>query len=205
MNGFILLPIGFYNMIAYSFARRGSVREVIENIIQERFDDFNSLLTKFRQSNLIEQAEIDRLKQFEKTTLPLLAESLPDRDLGHYAELVMQQVDSIGATPYLLKVLPQSDGIRQHEVSAAANRGMEQYEWHVRAGAPKPNPAKPPPRYSRNTEPYPYRRELHDAAVACLRGGLTEQKGAEREALLTVGATGNRREVPGRGPLGGAV
>jgi len=158
--------------------------------------EIKTLLTKFRHTNIIEQADIDRLKRFEKTTLPLLAEVLPDSDLGHFAEVVMQQIDSIGATPYLLKVLPQADGSRQHEVFAAANRSMEQYEWHVRAGAPKPDPAKPPPRYPRNTEPYPFARQLHDAAVACLQGGLTTQKGAERDALLTVGTTGNRRDIP---------
>src|SRR5262249_6853973 len=158
--------------------------------------EVETFLRKSQQTHLMEQGEVDRLKQFGKKTLPLLAEFLPDSDLGLYAEMAMQQIDSIGATPYLLKVLPQKDGSIQHFAFDAANRSVEQYAWHERAGKPKPDPMKPPPRYPRNTDPYPFCKELHAAAVACLQAGLKEEKGAERDALMTVGLTGNRHDFP---------
>src|SRR5258708_7071579 len=64
----------------------------------------------------------------------------------------------------------------------------------VLSAQPQVDPAKPAPRYPSNTQVYPYRKEIHDAAVQRLQADTAI--GAETEAIKTIGLTGNGRDLP---------
>lgn len=160
---------------------------------QERAQ-IDAFLRNWHETNLITDTEFDKLKPLGKRALPLLAEYLPDKELGFLAEWAMQRIDADGAMPYLLKNLPNKDPNIQREAFRLANRRMLEYDWYVRAGKPPSDPTKPPPRYPRNTQPYLYRKEIHEAAVQRLKADAPN--GAETEAIQTVGLAGNRRDIP---------
>jgi hypothetical protein len=153
-----------------------------------------AFLKEWHRTNLVTDTNIDQLKSLGKQALPLLAAYLPDKDIGFLAESAMQRIDPNGAMPYLLKNLPNRDPNIQRDTFRMANRRMMEYDWFVRAGQPTADPAKPPPRYPSSTQVYPYRIEIHDAAVQRLQADTTI--GAETEAIKTIGLTGNRRDIP---------
>ena len=159
---------------------------------QER-EEIKAFLVNWKKTNLVEQTEILKLNRYGKNTLPLLAEFLPDKELGFNAQLAMDQLDPIGATPYKLKNLPNVDGNVQRNTFDSANVSLQQYEWHVRAEKPDLDPSKPAPNYPINKTPYPFTKEIHDAAVVCLQG-MTQLVGREEAAIRTIGLTGTKRD-----------
>lgn len=154
----------------------------------------DTFLKEWHRTNLIMDTEFDKLKPLGKQALPLLAEYLPDKELGFLAESAMQRLDPNGAMPYLLKNLPHKDANIQRDTFRMANRRMMEYDWNVRSGKPATDPTQPAPRYASDTERYPYRKAIHDAAVQLLRA--EKNIGAETEAIKTVGLTGDRRDLP---------
>lgn len=156
--------------------------------------EVEGFLKHWRQSKLSTDNDLNKLRRLGKNALPLLAVYLSDKDLASYAELAMEELDAEGATPYLLKNLAQKDRSVQHQEFRIDNQRILQYDWFVRAGKPAPDPAKAPPRYPRNTRPYAYKKELHDAAVTCLVAGADPWP--ETQAVLSVGLTGGRHDIP---------
>jgi hypothetical protein len=154
--------------------------------------DAETLLRQWKQTNLIEDGAFAPFLPLKTKALPLFAPYLTDKELGTYAEFALQKIDPVAATPYLLRVLPQKDVSTQANTIRAANRAMMEYSWHERAGSPQPKPGEPAPRFPRNTQAYPYGREMHDVAVAILKED--SRSGPERLSLLTVGLTGHRRD-----------
>ncbi|MCW3054038.1 MAG: hypothetical protein JWN14_3208 [Chthonomonadales bacterium] len=154
----------------------------------------DTFLKDWHKTNLIVDTEFDKLKPLGKQALPLLAEYLSDKELGFLAESAMQRIDPNGAMPYLLRNLPHKDPNIQRDTFRLANRRMMEYDWYVRSGKPPIDPALPAPRYASNTERYPYRQAIHDAAVQLLQA--EKNIGAETEAIKTVGLTGDRRDLP---------
>lgn len=157
-----------------------------------------TFLMDWKRTNLIESEEFNRLKtRFGAKTLPLLAEFLSDKELGFLAQSAMDQIDSIGATPYKLKNLVNNDPNQQRDTFRIANNALKDYEWYVRAGQPAEDPSKPKPRFAPNTRPYPFKKELHDAAFTELTQVLADKPiGAEREAIETIGLTGTKQDLP---------
>lgn len=154
--------------------------------------DAEALLRKWKETNLIEDSAFEPFRPMGTKALPLFAPFLTDKELGTFAEFALQKLDSIAATPYLLRVLPQKDGNTQAQTLRAANRALVEYGWHERAGKPQLKPGQAPPRFPRNTQPYPYTKEIHDVAAAILQDET--QTGPERLALLTLGLTGSKRD-----------
>jgi hypothetical protein len=154
--------------------------------------DAEMLLRKWQQTNLIEDKAFEPFQPLGAKALPLFAPFLTHKELGMFAELAMQRIDSVAATPYLLKVLPLKDGNTQSSVIRAANRALIEYGWHERAGKPQLKPGEKPPRFPRNTQPYPYTKEMYEAARAMLEDKV--ETGIENKALLTIGLTGSRRD-----------
>lgn len=156
--------------------------------------DAEALLRRWKQTNLIEDTAFAPYTPLGSKALPLFAPFLNDKELSPFAEWAMQKIDAAAATPYLLKLLPQKDGSFQAQTLRAANRALLEYGWHERAGKPAPKPGEAPPRFPRNTQPYPYTKEMHDAAVAIVTDKI--QTGPETLALLTIGLTGSRKDFP---------
>lgn len=161
-------------------------------------EEVKTFLTNWKKTNLISDTDIQNFKtHLGKQALPLLAEYLPDKELGFLAQMAMDQIDSIGSTPYKLKNLVNNDPNQQRDTFRIANNALKDYALFVRAGQPAADPNKPAPRYPPNNKPYPYVKELHDAAVAELNGVLAKEPiGAEREAIETVGLTGTKADLP---------
>jgi hypothetical protein len=157
-------------------------------------ETIEAFLQDWKSKNLVAESEFDTLRNIGPKAMPILARYLTDKELGAHALFAMQKLDAVGATPYLLKNLRLLEPDQQHHTLAAAVRFLQEYQLHVRAGSPPPDPAKPAPRYPRNTKPYPYTKEVHTAAIQRLTAGDTV--GAEREAALILGLTGTRRDIP---------
>ncbi len=193
-----LRPSGFFRLPALFFALLSALTTPL--YAQSPPDrpptrsDAEALLRQWKQTNLIEDTAFAPYKPLGAKALPLFAPYLTDKELGLFAEWAMQKIDSIAATPYLLKLLPKKDGSFQAQTLRAANRALLEYGWHERAGNPTPKPGEAPPRFPRNTQPYPYTREIHDAAVTIVSD--KDETGPERQALLTIGLTGSRKDFP---------
>lgn len=178
-----LLPLCLLALPIGGFAQTPQERAQVETFLKE-----------WKKTNLIIDSEFDKLKPLGKKALPLLAEYLSDKELGTFAQWTMEKLDPVGATPYLLKELPKKDSNIQRQTFRFANRRMMEYDWYVRSGKPAADPTKPTPPYAGATEPYAYRKEIHDAAVQCLKAEANG--GGETEAIKTVGLTGDRRDLP---------
>ena len=164
---------------------------------QERADrvEIENFLKEWKRTSLIEDKAFDRLRALGvRRALPVLATFLPDPELGFLALHSMQQLDPEASAPYLLKNLAVLDHNIQRDTFRLANLRIEEYGLYLRAGSPAPDPATPAPRYPRATTPYPYTVALHDAAVVRLKVG--DFIGAEREAIQTIGLTGDKNDLP---------
>lgn len=153
-----------------------------------------AFLREWKRTNLIPYTAFDIFKPMGKRAIPLLAAYLRDKELGYLAQEAMARLDPRAAMQFVLKDLPAHDPNIQRETFRLANRQLREYDWYVRAGKPKIDSSEPAPRYPRNTEPYLFRKEIHDAAVQTLRSGSIN--GAQAEAILTVGLTGSAHDFP---------
>lgn len=158
-------------------------------------DRVKAFLTTFEARKLVEDEDVVALRNdLGDRVLPALAEFLPDPGLGQFAEMTMQQIDAKAATPYLLKELHRKDGRTHHAVFKAANRAMLERALYVRRGSPPVDPNARLAPYPENTEPYPFVKEIRDAAIRHLAS-----KGEDIaivDALTTLGLAGGAEDIP---------
>lgn len=154
-----------------------------------------SFLTTFEERKLVEDKDVAALKRdLGSRALPALAEFLPDPGLGQFAEMTMQQIDTHAATPYFLKDLHRKDGRTHHAVLKAANRAMRERALYVRRGSPPVNPNDRLGPYPENTDPYPFTKEIREAAIRHLESKREDI--AVVDALTTLGLAGTAEDVP---------
>ena len=147
---------------------------------------------------MVQRSEFDRLRTtYGKDLLPLLAENLSNPDLKSNALFAMDEIDSVGATPYKLRNLVNESGDFQTHTFGTANLAMMQFELQVRRGDPSLSPDKSIAYYPVNSAPYPYRKAIHDAAVAVLLKRLSGATDIDTlQSPRTVGLTGTRKDIP---------
>lgn len=155
-----------------------------------RGDDVAYYLNRWNETHLIEVGDLSRIRERPGHGLPELAKYLNDKDLGYVTESAMTEIDAFGAVPYLIQNLPNRDINVQRDGFRNANRMIREYELSVIAKEKKPDPTA---RWSRNTRPFPYRRQLHDAAI---RAALSDEtRDSEAEIIQSIGLTGSRRDI----------
>jgi|GEM_PF-2477687 len=161
---------------------------------QER-DRAKAFLMAFETRKLVEDKDVIALRRdLGGRVLPTLAEFLPDPALGPFAEMTMQQIDARAATPYLLRALHQKDGRAHNAVFRAANRAMIERALYVRRGAPPVDPNARLAPFPENTDPYPFTREVREAAIRHLESKREDR--AVVAALTTLGLAGGAEDLP---------
>ena len=161
--------------------------------VQEK-QEVKAFLSNWSKTGLVEHSEIEKLRRFGKNALPLLAEFLPDRELGFNAQFAMDELDPVGATPYKLKNLLNAEPNQQRQTFGSANLALQQFEWSVRAKKSGLDTNNPPSPYPVNSSPYPFTKEIHDAALVRLEK-MSQLVGIEEEAIKTLGLTGTKHDI----------
>lgn len=153
-----------------------------------------TMLTQWQKTHVIDDSDLQTIKKLKNEGLPILAHFLPDKDLGFLASGAMNEIDAVAAAPFLIRNLPNEEPNAQRDAFRSANLLIHQYELFKVAGSPKPDATNPPPRWPTNTSPYPYKKELHAAAIESAH--KDNPSFTLSEVAQSIGLTGNPRDLP---------